>query len=62
MIGTLYTISYNMTLGGGDTGEPEETIKRTTPDLTARELDSLLCSLQEGDFGAHFWDIQIEEQ
>jgi hypothetical protein len=58
---TLYTLHYKKTLGGGDTGEPEQTMKTTRPDLTAKELHSLLYSLQEGDFGAHFWDIQIEE-
>jgi hypothetical protein len=59
---TFYILSYKMTTGGGDSGEPEQTIKTTRPDLTARELDSLLYSLQEGDFGAHCWDIDIKEQ
>jgi hypothetical protein len=62
----LYILSYKITIGGGDTGEPEQTIKTTRPDLTSKELHSLLYSLQEGDFGANFWDIQwdtqIEEQ
>lgn len=59
---TLYILSYKTTIGGGDTGEPEQTMKTTRPDLTSRELDSLLYSLQHGDFGAQFWDIEIKEQ
>jgi hypothetical protein len=60
---TLYILSYKTTIGGWrDTEEPEQTMKTTRPDLTTKELNSLLYSLQEGDFGAQFWDIEIKEQ
>ena len=59
---TLCILSYKTTIGGGDTGEPEQTMKPTRPDLTRKEIYSLLYSLQEGDFGAQFWDIEIKEQ
>ena len=37
----LYSLSYKITTGGGDTGEPEETRKITSPDLTEKQLLSL---------------------
>jgi hypothetical protein len=59
---TLYTLNYKATLGGGDTGEPEETTQHTLKDLTKLALDGWLWTLKNGDFGADFWDFQTEEQ
>jgi hypothetical protein len=58
---TLYTLHYKKTLGGGDTGEPEETTEHTLHNLTKQELDSWLYTLKNGDFGADFWDLRTEE-
>ena len=58
---TLYTLHYKKTLGGGDTGEPEETTQNSRQNLTKQELDSLLYSLKHGDFGCCFWDLKTEE-
>lgn len=59
---TLYTLSYTTTIGGGDTGEPEETTKHTRYELTKKELHSWLYTLTEGDFGCSFGNIEWEEQ
>jgi hypothetical protein len=58
---TLYTLHYKKTLGGGDTGEPEETTQHSKPNLTKQELDSWLYTLEHGDFGCCFWDLRTEE-
>jgi len=57
----LYTLHYTMTLGGGDTGEPEENTEHTLKDLTKEKLDSWLYTLKEGDFGADFGNFRTEE-
>ena len=45
---TLYTLNYKATLGGGDTGETEETTQHTLKDLTKKALDSWLWTLKGG--------------
>lgn len=59
---TLYTLHFKKTLGGGDTGEPEETTQCSQPNLTKQRLNSLLNAIEHGDFGCCFWDLRTEEQ
>jgi hypothetical protein len=58
----LYTLHYTKTIGGGDTGEPEQTTKHSRYELTKKELHSLIYSLKYGDFGCSFGNFEIEEQ
>jgi hypothetical protein len=58
----LYTMSFIIITGGGDTEEPEMSRETTHKDLTKEEADSLKATMEYGDFGCSFLDIEITEQ